>query len=213
MKRAKLPYLYSYYNIRYWYPDIYSDVKTSIARTFNSLIEALNTHYLLPKYIFVVIDEDFIISGNLFKFGSGPAIEGQIKWILKEMKRWIMARREDLKDVRPGAVEDRKRVVKLRTKFNEILNALIQPERFMHIMKIDIDTSFRNFRTRGQLTEAGKEEYWKSVNNQMKKFERGEIGLLAEVKPISTQRNPEYHRSLQDHRNLSEHRNAQPKYY
>ena len=143
-------------------------------------------------------DQDIITSGNIYKFGTGAAIDGQLKYLIKEIKRWLMARREDLKFRRPGALapcmeprliwiqmlrrpysDDPKvaKVLKQRKKFNEALMSHLMYEKYMYLMDISVDLSARNFRPNGKLAEEGKDLYWLKFDELMKKFDRGDITL------------------------------------
>ena len=198
-KRKRKPYLHELYNVKFWYPDIMNYERTAIARITNSLIQGLNTSAYLPRYLIVIPDRDIIDSTKFFNFGSGHIIEENIRWLIREVKRLLLARRENLKNVRPGALapsmepriiwvamskrpiyedERLKQIFVLRKKFNEILAMELFAERYMHIMYMtNLTPNFRNFDRQGNLTGEGKYQFWMNLDDQMKQFERQEIEL------------------------------------
>ena len=198
LRDHRLPYIYQYYNVKGYFHEYNSHIDTAIGRIYNSMVFGLNENTFLPKYVIFIIDQDIITCGNIYNFGSGTAIEMQLKHLVKEIKRWLMARREDLKFRRPGALapsmeprliwvemirrpyteEPRQaNILKQRKKFNEILSSILMYEKYMYLMQIPVELSSRNFLPNGNLTQEGKDGYWLKLDEIMKKFDRGDVTL------------------------------------
>ena len=78
--------------------------RTTIARILNSLILGLNSTPYMPRYLLFVIDRYIIDSSDFFGYGNGQVLEGNIHWLVKEVKKCLTMRGENLKNVRPGAL-------------------------------------------------------------------------------------------------------------
>ena len=70
-----------------------------------------------------------------------------------------------------------KRVFSLARKFNDLLEGVIHGDKKSHILKIKIDHNNTYFDRIRQLTQMGKIQYWKKLDETMKEFERGKTEL------------------------------------
>ena len=106
LKKTELPYLYEMYNFKAFYINPLSDVTPTIVRIYNSLTEALNKYEHLPKYILVVMDKDIVSDVQRLHFDCGlyNSFEDNINWLLKNIAKAILVRRDNLKLKRLGAV-------------------------------------------------------------------------------------------------------------
>ena len=69
-RHKRPPYLYEIYNVSAWYQNPLSDVRPTVARLFNSLVEALNKKSHLPRYVIFIIDKDVLESIDTWGFGT-----------------------------------------------------------------------------------------------------------------------------------------------
>ena len=96
VKRRRRPYIYEMYNIQALYnSNNFQYEKAAVGRMVNSMIKGLNAAAYLPKYILFVPDLDIITSANFYAFGNGIVLEAAVHWMVKEIKRLLMARREN----------------------------------------------------------------------------------------------------------------------
>ena len=201
IQKVKPPYCYEFYNISAWFQT--SLVATPvIARITNSLIEALNDTIYLPKYVIIIIDKDLVQDEENKGFGAKKAIEDHLFWVVKQISRALLTRREDLKQKCPGAVTadltrvvwikmltrpitrdaSLKRIWKLRPKFNDALDNILGIEKYMHVINVPRMDETKYFDERGQLTPAGKRVYWRNINGEIKSLDT----KLAEAQCIRT---------------------------
>ena len=187
---TKLPYLYEYYNFEGFFMNPLSAVKPAIARIYNSLIKALNSHSHLPRYVIILLDKDVPASVQSYHFDSGAKemIEDNARWLLKQIAKALLARHDELKAKRSGAVpSDLTRVVwvkmlarphsdnatlipiwKLRGKFNGCLAEVLEVEDYMHPITLQKVNEFCHFDAFGNLTSAGQMQFWRELNDQIK---------------------------------------------
>ena len=97
------PFLYQQFHFEMFYTNPLSATKPAIARIYNSLVEALNKYPHLPKYILVLPDKDVIKSINNWDYGTTTIIEKNLNWLIKQMAKAILSRRDDLHCKRPGS--------------------------------------------------------------------------------------------------------------
>ena len=100
------PYLYSQYDVSPWFVNPLSSVGPVITCIFNALVEALNENKKqpLPKYIIVMPNKDILASLNVWNYGVKAAIQCNMFWLLKEITKALLHRRDTQKSRRPGAV-------------------------------------------------------------------------------------------------------------
>ena len=94
-----LPYIYSYYNVSSYFESPLSKTKSVAARLLNSIIEGMNTWAHLPRYILIVPDMDvidYICKSNYIFFDQKPNFEPIMSWLVKEIKKAIEIRLDDL---------------------------------------------------------------------------------------------------------------------
>ena len=109
-----------------------------------------------------------------------------LNWLLSNKQ--ILARRDDLKKKRLGAVngnlpviiwihlltrphtrnEKLKKIWKLKTKFNNSMQRIVRSERYMHIIQVDDMEEYQFFTAFGDLTDEGQIQFWKGVNKAIK---------------------------------------------
>ena len=185
-----LPYIYDRYNVEAYYTNPLSDVKPTIARMYNSLIKALNTHDHLPRYVVVIPDLDIVQSVNdqHFDCGAVDMIEDNINWLLKQIARILLARCDQLRNKKAGVVPDElprvlwvkmlarphtndatlKKIWQLRRKFNSILTSILAVENYMHLISLESVNEYIHFDQFGQLTNTGQGQWWHELNDKIK---------------------------------------------
>ena len=135
--------------------------------------------------------------------GIKKSIFDNLHWLLQQFGCNLTARRDDLKNKNPGTMaqaftrviwvqmlarpisEEPKlaRVWKLRRKFNDVLDDLCEIKQYMHVLPIKDMEEFKFFDSRGNLTTAGKKQFWLQLNEQIKAFEYHKTELRPPSKP------------------------------
>ena len=197
-ENKQAPFLHDYYNVHFQFERPLSSVKLVETRLVNSFIDGLNTKERLPKYVVVLMDRDFIDIED-FDFGVRITLEYMIHWIIKEIDKVIYRRKTDLRAKRPGAIAghgeprlifcsilERPRnthprhhdIFKLVVKANAVIEKAVSKfSRFCHMLYIESVNEFLHFDYEGKLTECGKIQMWKEIDEQMKMFDKGQIEL------------------------------------
>ena len=187
-KHEKGPYIYEFYSVSAWYMNPLSEVRPTIARLQNALTEALNQNIYLPKYIIIIPEKDIVESAFKSDSCSNREIEDQANWLIGQVSKLLMARREDLKSKKPGSVTaDLTRVIwvnmlarpeynnpylntlfDLRQTYNGKMKKLLEVEKYMHIIEVPNMEEYKYFNKQGELTTLGKEEFWLNFNAELK---------------------------------------------
>ena len=103
------------------------------------------------------MEDDIIQDTYPFNHGITLMLEEQLTWLVKQVNKYIIRHREDLKDKKPEALsssfkprvvwvklvnppdlnlEHIRKVRSVRARFNAHLNEILLPEKYMHIMAI-----------------------------------------------------------------------------
>ena len=194
-------YLCENYNVLCFYLSNIKNSKPYLARVYSVLVEALNESLRLPRYILVMLDRDLIANADLYDYGVSCTIKDTLKWILINTNHAIEKHKLDLIRKRKGAVSSaseprliwitmlkrpdysmNKRIFSLARKFNNILEDVIAGNKRSHILKVHVDHTRVHFDRNGYLTPAGRIAYWKYIDSEMSKFDRGQT----ELKPIKS---------------------------
>ena len=185
--KKETPYLYQQYHIKPFYQASSGSASGTLFKIYNSVVEGLNSDNKLPEYIIVLLDRDIILDLDYFVPGTLFILHQEIKWLSKQLDRVLTARWECLKQLSPGAVDTETKiiwinmlqrpfikhppfptynlVVKLRSKFNKILEQEARKSKYSYILDVkNVPRNSGNFDTMGNLTFAGKTEFWKEVN-------------------------------------------------
>ena len=191
MNETGPPYTYEMYNISGYFAGFGTRGPLKI---INPVIDALNDNNHLPRIILIIPDQD-LLKGNMkpaFVMGSS------LHYIIKQLDLFIERRHQDLLHKRIRALMENYpktiwvRMLKrpnpeelksldlafgLRGKFNSILEECLLDGRSdeHHIMSIIVQPD--HFNNAENLTDTGKQEFWKEVNKAIKKFNLSEITL------------------------------------
>ena len=186
LKHQQTPYIYQFYNVSAYYMNPLSDVRPSMARMQNALVKAMNKNTYLPKYLIMLPDMDLVES--IIRNKLREDIEDILNWIINQVSKLLITRREDLKYKNPGSVTaDLTRVIwvkmlarpnsnsyrlqkiwRLKNKYNEILTFLLEAEKYMHIIELKNMEEYKYFDKQGNLSTAGKAEFWANFNKELK---------------------------------------------
>ena len=187
IKQTTPPFCYEYYNVAAWYQTSISTVP-AITRIYNSLIEALNEQIHLPKYVVIVIDKDIVVPQLKKNIEATEIITDQIYWLVRQISRTILARREDLKIHTPDSVSTEpttivwvkmltgpitensslRKMRKLGMKFNDAMDTILISEKYMRTLTVKNMEEDIYFDIRGNLTTSGKRIFWQNLNNELK---------------------------------------------
>ena len=214
-QKKRLPYLYENFNISAWFVKLrrHALKVPAIAHLQNALIAAFNKYPHMPKYIIVIPDKDILKSIEIYDNGIKKVIYSNMCWLLQQFGRNLNSRRDDFRNKNTGAVPptftrvlwvqmlarpisddpELARIWKLRRKFNEVLNDLFAIEQYMHVVPIKDMEEFKYFDNHGNLTNAGKECFWLSLNDQIKAFEYHRTDLRPSAAQKSKSDHPPQH--------------------
>ena len=102
-----IPYLFAHYDLHPLHALKLSNVRYFLARTYNSLVNSLNSFKEqphLPQYILVILDTDIIKNAQVFNYGVTCTFEDPIKWLLINFNRVIKTRKDEMMGKQPGSV-------------------------------------------------------------------------------------------------------------
>ena len=176
----------------------YSSLATrGLNRILYPFTDALNSRFKLPRFIIIAPDKDMIT--NIPTFKSSLTMGEGLSCIISTMSQLLQRRRQDLGDKRPGALapDDHPSIVwirmlkrpfiegseasktfSLRTKFNNALEEQIRINKDIRHRIMSIDVRLNEFDRQGNLTNIGKNNFWREVDRAMGKFDLGDIKLL-----------------------------------
>ena len=182
-------FLNNKYNVSCHYPGLLPAIRNPYARLFNQLAKALNVDELLPKVIIITPEKALIDYINFYSFGISSIPDSTVGWLVSRINRQVDNRFQKLAEIKLGAVQEgepclmwlkimntpsHEKCFTLRAKFNAILEERLSQIKGNYIM--DFDQEFlnqRNFFDRlGKLNEHGKEQFWRVMDTQLKRFSR-----------------------------------------
>ena len=194
------PFLNDYYEVKFFFQRPLSQIKYVETRICNAIVEGMNTIDRLPKYILIILDKDLIESLKKVEFGAKIMIENAIIWLIEKLEKAIYWRKDDIRSKCPGALtghgeprlifvsiperprstDSRKHeVFKLVTKANTTIeNTVRKYPRFCHMMCVESVNEFIHFDYQGRLTPNGRKQYWKEIDEEMKRFDKKQTDLL-----------------------------------
>ena len=189
------PFIYQHFNIFYFFKSLLVSRRNALLRTGTAIVDAFNERILLPRIIFVILDEDILNMINQDEWGLTKQIERCIKWISTQITREIDARIEFLLKMKPGAIinaDEEPTIIwlemiekpyqggsfanKNRNKFNKCVNDLAIREKNTKVMSID-NLDWRHFDRHGYLTQTGKKQFWEELSNTTQDFIKGKNKL------------------------------------
>ena len=199
IENKQAPFMHDYYDVSFQFTRPLSGIKYVETRIYNAIVDEMNSNQRLPKYILIAIDKDLIESLKSFDFGAQILMEDAVSWLVEKLDKALYWRKEDIRSKKPGALTgpgeprlifiniiDRPRntdprkhnVFKLVSKANDAIEKVVHKyKRMYHIMYIESVNEFLHFDYQGHLTPNGRIQYWKEVDDKMRRFDKGQIDL------------------------------------
>ena len=199
LDRRRPPYLHEYYNVKFLLQPPLSNLKFVETRILNSIIEGLNEYERLPRYIIIILDTDLIASVDT-EFGVKISLTRLMKYLINQINWAMEVRRENIRNIKPGGIassaeprviftsvvqrlkntDPRKHhIYKLVSKANKVIEEAVRlNDKFCHLLYVESLNEYVNFDYNGKLTGSGRSQYWKEIDDQMKKLDRRETDLV-----------------------------------
>ena len=98
------PYLQEEFNVEALYMNTFNNVRSTVARIVNVVLQQMNKTVKLPKYLIVIPDKDLAVYADMFEYGAVSCMKDLLKFVVKEINKYIDARFEDLYRKKPGSV-------------------------------------------------------------------------------------------------------------
>ena len=196
-----LPYAFEFYNVFKYIQLGSSGIRSMLARIINTLVEGLNQRPWLPRFVIVILDKDLIDEAGVFTLEDEvlETFTEMVNWLARQINIKIKRKHLNISHKNPGAVfgEDPRvifvkmlrraefypascrlgKICSVRTKFNECLNSAAA-EFDQYIMNITACTEKRHFDVLGNLSESGKQVFWRDLDHLLERFDRNDIQLL-----------------------------------
>ena len=102
------PYVYDYYNVDFYWKSLSSRIHSPIGRVINSLIDAINGHATLPRFIVFTPDVDALRAMAYYQFRASLVIGKGLSVLINEVDTIIATRKAELKKCRTCSVVHRK---------------------------------------------------------------------------------------------------------
>ena len=192
------PYMYCNYSIDAFKPTNITAMSSSpLARILNGLVDAINTHHILPRLIVFVPDWDLLKAIKYYDFGVSRIIGTCVEWLIREIDRITTTRKLDLSRKRAGSVVPSEpkivwiamivrsapsRILALRRKFNAILEETLSESRGMYFANIQKYVQHMHFDRNNFLNPQGLSAYWRAVDRILEDFDKHKKKLIP--KPV-----------------------------
>ena len=195
-RKTSQPFLYDCFNVKIYYANF---ATRGLARILNALIEAFNERHRLPAYIIIIPDKDIITHSKNYNISNGIVMGSAIHFLIRQFDLMVKRCQLELVHKKPGTVMDElkspkfiwvrmlkrpdfgtkysKAVFGLRGKFNSMLEDHLKDGKDDNHRIMSINIRPDQFDLLGNLTSAGKAEFWNEINRAMKKFHNGDITL------------------------------------
>ena len=174
-------------------------VTSSFTRIVNSLIITLNKLNTLPRMVMIVPDKDLINHINFSSSGTTQIVGIVMDWLIRQIERIIYQRKAEMHDKKMGSVVTGEPkiiwvkaleechssvVVENVQKFNKVLESMLSTRRDTYFLDPSQHVDNTMFmKSSDSLVSSGKIHYWKSVDEQIKKFDHQEITLKPRMWP------------------------------
>ena len=175
----------------------------------------MNKKYKLPKYIVIMPDHDIINFVDLQdEEGALQGSKAVLKYLIKEINKYVDARFKDLYRKRSGA--DRKgkpRIIwvkmierptahtsiaqRIRQSYNECLDDLLLAEGHTYMLELNLLNEERYFDKAGKLLGMGRVQLWKEIDQHLKDFDRKKVNLLPGLLQKETPSKPQQQQQQQ----------------
>ena len=172
-----------------------------IGRIRNNFIDAINKQGLLPKIIFIVLEDDLPNAVNHYKVGCSLALEPLVSWKMEELHEIVTKYKEKL------LTKSRKfRYLQFmwiscvyhdqfttgnyyREKFNRELMQVSSKYREMHTLHLaSWHTQDKSLVSHGSLTSKGLAKYWIAVNDAFQAWDKQQMRNNLPARKLTSER-------------------------
>ena len=198
MKKEDYPYVFEFYNVQCFMTNPLSDERSILARLLNLLIQALNENKMLPRLVVFMPGQDLSRYIDSLKSGISFISGGTLYWLINEVTKVISCRKEDLFQIKPGAVfASEPKIIWVAAiaqwnasmeeqyvceKFNAVLSELVSEKKDHYVIDIgEVINNASYFTVAGHLNVDGRIRFWKEINYKIKGFDQHKVSL----KPMS----------------------------
>ena len=196
VRKASQMYIYNQFNVEGFFPSNFNGIRSPFTRILNGVIFGLNKYQKLPRHLVILPDKD------LAEYIDKKSLDGAVsqllgkctEWLIKEIEKAIDRKKNMLREDKPGSVvvsepkiiyvrminrPGNDHLAKIRHKFNAILEDILASRRDTYIMDagLYLDQSTFHKVSSIHLTSDGKTNYWRAVNENVKKFDKQELSL------------------------------------
>ena len=147
----------------------------------------------------VIPDKDIIESSNIYDYGMCEMLEANMNWLIRNLARALLARRENLKKAKPGAAPKQlppiiwvkmlsrphssdqhyKAIWTQRSKFNQVIDQVLGIEHYMSHVSVNSLTDVKYFDASGKLTVTGQYKFWRELDDIFKNYITSELSTEA----------------------------------
>ena len=186
VREVKKPFLFDYYNVDSCTMGDHNGIKSCIARIQNCVSYLLEQASTLPRMIVIIPDNDVVkcYLNDLYEFGAAKIAEELVAWLVHEIDKSVLGRKDEIKKQRKGAVmrgEPKMVYIKmmyrpgcdsiqaLRNHFNVALENRLAKVHNHYV--IDAAVQYTGFDLTNFLTANGKTEYWQNLDKTLGEFD------------------------------------------
>ena len=104
-EKSLMPYIFDYYNIKFFMEKQLHPQKNMMARIVNSLIEALNENKAnLPCFVLVMLNADIMKYIDFYTYGVSRITGKCLSWMINTMEKIINAHKDELRKHKAGSI-------------------------------------------------------------------------------------------------------------
>ena len=188
----KIPYCYEKFNVETFFYNNSYGLKSPVSHLLNSVINTINAQEFLPKYLIIIPDKDIVDFINYTQRGISQIIGTILDWLIKQIDQTMERKRLLMWESNPGSVEDEEPAIIwvkmldrpstklhiLHEKFNKIMEDIIRNKSNTYVIDPNEFLERNMFSRIGDLNLDGKVVNWRTMDNKIKKFDKGEINLF-----------------------------------
>ena len=202
--KAQMPYIFDYYNVKFFTEKQLHPQKNVMACIINSLIEVLNENKTtLLRYLLIMPDADIMKFIDFYTYGVSTITGKCLSWMITTIKRIIEARKDELRKCKPGAIAANEPKIfwlsmmnkpgvqlsdlyTVREKYNTILKDLLALRKHHYLININDVVSHRwHFISNKYMNVRGKERMWGEIVRSIEEFDYNKNSV--NISPAPTQ--------------------------
>ena len=194
LAKKEPPYLYRYYNVKYFVPDTSEYCTNALLRLQNVFIDALNNNRL-PRLILIFIDRDLIDSfGNDYvDYEVRDSFGKIIDKLTSNLYQICNTKKLDMYNKRPGSISPSEpkliwirmiqhynpqdMVCALTYKLNNLLEEALAEKRHHYVLGVDGCLSKNSFDRNFGLRVTAVIDVWNEIDHQIELFDKQQINL------------------------------------